>query len=178
MKKLFVVLFAAVMMSFSLVACGGKKDPAGTEQTVSIGSPEEVINQIYAKKTVNLRLMTTVMDLSDSDAVKYNLGLDDASKVKEAAVSEPMMGSQAYSLVAVKVNDAKDTKDVANAMLNGINQRKWICVEADNLKVMAKNDTILLFMVDRSFADTVKVDEIEAAFTGICGGSLDLNLSK
>ena len=175
MKKLFVVLFAAVMMSFSLVACGDKKEPAGTEQTVSIGSPEEVINQIYAKKTVNLRLMTIVMDLSDADAVKYNLGLDDASKVKEAAVSEPMMGSQAYSLVVVKVND---TKDVANAMLNGINQRKWICVEADNLKVMAKDDTILLFMVDSSFAETVKVAEIEAAFTDICGGSLDVSLSK
>ena len=56
MKKLFVVLFAAVMMSFSLVACGDKKEPAGTEQTVSIGSPEEVINQIYAKKTVNLTI--------------------------------------------------------------------------------------------------------------------------
>ena len=118
------------------------------------------------------------MDLSDADAVKYNLGLDDASKVKEAAVSEPMMGSQAYSLVVVKVNDAKDTKDVANAMLNGINQRKWICVEADNLKVMAKGDTILLFMVDSSFAETVKVAEIEAAFTDICGGSLDISLSK
>ena len=98
--------------------------------------------------------------------------------IKEAAVSEPMMGSQAYSLVVVKVNDAKDTKDVANAMLNGINQRKWICVEADNLKVMAKDDTILLFMVDSSFAETVKVAEIEAAFTDICGGSLDVSLSK
>ena len=53
-----------------------------------------------------------------------------------------------------------------------------ICVEADNLKVMAKDDTILLFMVDSSFAETVKVAEIEAAFTDICGGSLDVSLSK
>ena len=178
MKKIFSGVIALLMLTFLLAACGGNGQTAPEQSAAPTGTPEEIIEAVYAEKSVALNLMTLAVDLSDADAVRYNLGLDDASSVKEAAVSEPMMGSQAYSLVVVRVNDAKDTESVANAMLNGIDQRKWICVEADTLKVMTKGDLVLLFMVDSGFADTVTVDEIEAAFTAVCGGSLDLVLSK
>ena len=185
MKKLLAVILAATML-LSFAACGKNAETndgsdISTEEpgvTAPAGTPEEIIDAVYAEKSVSLNLMTTAVDLEDEYAPKYSLGLDDVSKVKEAAVSEPMMGSQAYSLVVVRVNDAADAEDVANEMLNGIDQRKWICVEADTLKVMTKGDIVLLFMVDSGFADTVTVDEIEAAFTAVCGGSLDLVLSK
>ena len=117
-------------------------------------------------------------DVTAVELVKYNLGIDDASNVKEAAISEPMMGSQAYSLAVVRVKDAADSEKVAKEMLNGIDPRKWICVEADNLRAMTKGDLVLFFMVDSSFAETVTVDEIEEAFTTVCGGSLDKVLDK
>ena len=178
MKKILAVILAVAMLAFGLAACGGNKEPAEDQSTAPNGTPEEIIEAVYAEKSVNLNLMTLAVDLGDEYAVKYNLGLDDVSKVKEAAVSEPMMGSQAYSLAVVRVNDAADAEEVANAMLNGIDQRKWICVEADTLKVMTKGDLVLLFMVDSGFAETVTVDEMEAAFTTVCGGSLDLVLDK
>ncbi|MGM9661610.1 MAG: hypothetical protein ACI3WR_00780 [Oscillospiraceae bacterium] len=178
MKKTLTVILAAAMLALALSACGGSKEPAGEQGAAPGGTPEEIIEAVYAEKSVGLNLMTMAVDLGDADAVQYNLGLADASKVKEAAVSEPMMGSQAYSLAVVRVNDAADAESVANDMLSGINQSKWICVEADDLKVMTKGDVVLLFMVSSSFADTVTADEMEAAFTAVCGGSPDLVLEK
>lgn len=189
MKKILTVFLIASMLVFCFASCGrsaGSTDSAGSQgstpadaqNTAPSGTPGEIIEAIYAEKSVELNLMTTDVDLESTDAVQYNLGLEDSSKVKEAAVSEPMMGSQAYSLAVVRVKDASDTEDVAKAMLDGIDQRKWICVEADCLKVMTRGDLVLLFMIDSAFTDTVTVDEIQAAFTTVCGGEPDLVLEK
>lgn len=174
MKRYLALMIAAALLAVLITACGtGASGGAAPE-----GTPEELIEAIYAEKPVELNLMTLLIDLADADSVRYNLGLDDASAVKEAAVSEPMMGSQAYSLVVVRVNDDADAEATAKAMLAGIDQRKWICVEADSLRVMTKGDVVLLFMVDTQFADTVTADEIEAAFTKLCGAEPDLVLNK
>lgn len=178
MKKILATLIALVMLAFSLASCAKSKEPAPGSGAAPAGAPEEIIEAVYAEKAVGLSLMTLEVDLEDEDGVKYSLGLDDASKVKAAAVSEPMISSQAYSLAVVRVNDAADAGEVANAMLNGIDQRKWICVEADVLRVMAKGDLVLLFMASSALSDTVTADEIEAAFTSVCGESPDLVLEK
>ena len=178
MKKIVTLLLAVAVFTFGFAGCGGSKDSAGEQSAAPEGTPEEIIEAVYAEKSVGLNLMTMPVDLEDAEAVKYNLGIDDASNVKEAAISEPMMGSQAYSLAVVRVKDAADSEKVAKEMLNGIDPRKWICVEADNLRAMTKGDLVLFFMVDSSFAETVTVDEIEEAFTTVCGGSLDKVLDK
>ncbi len=178
MKKILAVILAVAMLAFGLAACGGNNEPGTDEGTAPTGTPEEIIEDIYAEKSVDLNLMTVPVDLTDTYSVKSYTGLDDASKIKEAAASESMMGSQAYSLVVVRLNDKADAENVAKAMLEGIDQRKWICVEADTLKVMAKDDLIVLFMVDSVYNDTVTVDDMEAAFKAVCGGSLDIVLDK
>ncbi len=178
MKKFFSVILAVLMLTIGLAACSGNKDDETDISAAPAGTPEEVIESIYKEKPVDLSLITISVDLTDSYSVKAYTGLDDASKIKEAAVSESMLGSQAYSLVAVRLNSADDAENVANDMLNGIDQRKWICVEADNLKVMAKDDLVVLFMVDSTYSDSVTVDDMEAAFTKLCGGNLDLVLDK
>ena len=88
------------------------------------------------------------------------------------------MGSQAYSLAVVRVKDAADAAATAQAMADGIDQRKWICVEADTLRVMTKGPVVVLFMVDSRLADTVTIDDIEKAFTTVCGGSPDKVVTK
>ena len=75
--------------------------------------------------------------------------------------------------MVARVNDASKTEEIAKEMANGINQSKWVCVTADDMKVMTKGDVIVLFMVDSEFSDTVTSDEIEHAFQTVCGGSLD-----
>jgi hypothetical protein len=88
-----------------------------------------------------------------------------------------MMGSQAYSLVVVKLKDAADAEAVAAEMLSGINPRKWICVEADDLRVSAAGDAVVLIMVGSAHADVATAAGITEAFSAVAGG-LTLDMTR
>ena len=153
---------------------GSDKDTASAPK----GTPSEIIEKIYGEKSVDLSLVTSEVDLSNGDMAKSITGLSSMDKVKAAAYSESMLGAQAYSLVVVRVKDSKDAESVANSMLSGIDPRKWICVEADDVRVAAKGDLVMLFMVDSQYSDTVTGKEMVSAFKSVCGGSLDVSLKK
>lgn len=173
MKKLLALILAMIMM-LSFAACGGNaetEEPSGeTEVTPVEGTPEELIDKIYAEFAKQPEFPVMTMNLADMDAESFPMftGLADNSKVKEAAFSEAMMGSQAYSMVIVRLNDAADSESVATEMLNGIDTRKWICVEADDLAVAAYGDVIMLYMVDSTFG--LPSTDAVAAFNAVCGG--------
>ena len=131
-----------------------------------------IIKKIYEVKDPGLMLAETAVDLSNSDSVKYYTGLSDASKIKEAVASETMIGSQAYSLVLVQLNDEKDAKTVADEMKKGIDTRKWICVGADDLQVVSHDDVIMLFMVSSSLKDNVTSEQMVDAFEKVCDNGL------
>ena len=111
---------------------------------------------------------TMPVDLADVDAVKYFTGLDTAESVKEAAVFEPMMGSMAFSMVAVQVAEGADAEAVAEAMKSGIDTRKWICVEANDLLTATSGDIALLVMVDTNNGVTAQAF-IDAYQTVVAG---------
>ena len=72
--------------------------------------------------------------------------------------------------------DGADAKATAEAMKSGIDQRKWICVEADDLKVSAKGDTVMLIMVDSEYKESISAASVTEAFKTVCGGSLDFEI--
>ena len=152
------------------------KEPA--KPAAPSGSPSDIIEKIYAKKTVELPLGTTELDLSDGEMFTAVTGLASSDKVKEAAYSESMIGSQAYSMVVVRVKKSKDAATVADEMLNGINPAKWICVEADDVRVAAYDDLVMLIMVSSQLEETVTGKEIVSAFKKVCGGSLDVSKKR
>ena len=152
------------------------KEPA--KPAAPSGSPSDIIEKIYAKKTVELPLGTTELDLSDGEMFTAVTGLASSDKVKEAAYSESMIGSQAYSMVVVRVKKSKDAATVADEMLNGINPAKWICVEADDVRVAAYDDLVMLIMVSSSLEETVTGKEIVSSFKKVCGGSLDVSKKR
>ncbi|MBQ7874902.1 MAG: hypothetical protein IJ306_07090 [Oscillospiraceae bacterium] len=178
MKKILALMLAMIMM-LSFAACGSNEPTdenngeAGNNETVLNtveGTPEEIIEKIYAEFETLPEFPVMTMNLADMDAESfpYYTGLADNSKVKESAFSEAAMGSQAYSMVIVRVNDAADTEAVANEMLNGIDTRKWICVEADDLAVAAYNDVIMLYMIDSQYG--FSSESAVAAFNAVVGG--------
>ena len=152
------------------------KEPA--KPTAPSGSPSDIIDKIYAKKIAELPLGTTELDLSDGEIFTAVTGLASSDKVKAAAYSESMMGSQAYSLVVVRVKKSKDAAAVADEMLSGINPAKWICVEADDVRVAAYDDLVMLIMVSSQLEETVTGREIVSAFKKVCGGSLDVSKKR
>ena len=137
-----------------------------------------IIKKIYEIKEPGLMLDNKSVDLSNEDSVKYYTGLSDSSKVKKIAASEAMILSHAYSLVLVQLYDASDAEKVAKEMLNGIDTRKWICVGADDLQVVSRDDVIMLFMVSSTLEENVTSQQIVDAFKEVSGGKLDIELKK
>ena len=176
MKK-FVSIVLALSLVLSLAACGGKKvEETQTAQSVA-GTMEELLNKTIEQRPVEFMGGVIPVDLTDSSedglwALKSYTGLDSAEKITEAAAFEPMMGSLAFSMVLVRLAEGADSKTVAEAMKSGIDTRKWICVEADDLKVAGFGDVVMLIMVNsdsgmtaQSFVDAfAKVAGFEAEF--------------
>ena len=177
MKRLLSVVLALAMV-LSMTACGGKKTQENESAALSVtGTMEELLNKTIEQRPVEFMGGVIPVDLTDSSedglwALKSYTGLDSAEKIIEAAAYEPMMGSIAFSMVLVRVAEGADAKDVADSMKSGIDTRKWICVEADDLKVAGFGDVVMLMMVNsdsgmtaQSFVDAfAKVAGFEPEF--------------
>ena len=178
MKKMISMLLV-LAMALSLAACGGNKAPATdapADAAVKVeGTMEELLNKVIEIQSVEFMGGTMPVDLTDTSEdglwmIKNYTGLDNADSISEAAFFEPMMGSIPYSMVMVRTAEGADVKAVAEGMKNGIDQRKWICVEADDLQVVSYGDVVMLMMVgsDTGMTSQSYVD----AFAEVCGGSV------
>ena len=192
MSKLISAILAVLLLASMLSGCGnqnGSEQPAQTTSPTATGEVagtdvpnglqgelSSIIDEIYANKDAGIAVETKAVDVGDADSIKYFTGLSDADKIEEAFVSEAMMSSQAYSLVLVRLKDGADAQDVAQAMKDGIDTRKWICVEADDLRVAACGDVVMLIMVSSALSDTVTAAQIVDAFSAVCGGTLTVDL--
>ena len=177
MKKI-VSIVLALSLVLSLAACGGKKAEETQAPALSVeGTMEELLNKTIEQRPVEFMGGVIPVDLTDASedglwAIKSYTGLDSVENITEAAAFEPMMGSIAFSMVLVRVADGADAKAVAESMKSGIDTRKWICVEADDLKVAGFGDVVMLIMVNsdsgmtsQSFVDAfAKVAGFEAEF--------------
>lgn len=153
--------------------------PAKKAEVILPGSSmEDVLAQIYEKKDPGLMVGEIPADLANPEWVKVYTGLDKGDALQDISVSETMIGAQAYSLVLLRVKDPAQSQETAREMLRGIDPRKWICVAADDVRVVVRGDLVLLFMVSTEFEDTVRSEEIIAAFQETTGGKLDLELKK
>ena len=119
-----------------------------------------MVDDIYKVQPVDLMGMeTTAIDLTDESWYNYLAGLtaENVDKVDAAVISQPMTGSQAYSLVLARVKDASDAQEIAESMRDNINLRRWVCVAADKARVVTFGDKVLFVMAD---SELVGVDAI------------------
>ena len=179
MKKLISMLLALSMV-LCLAACGGNDTPATEAPTEAPaakveGTMEELLYKVIEIQPVEFMGGAMPLDLTDTSEdgkwmIKNYTGLDSADAITEAAFYEPMMGSIPYSMVMVRTAEGADIKAVAEGMKNGIDTRKWICVEADDLQVVSYGDVVMLIMVgsDTGMTSQAFVD----AFSQVCGGTV------
>ena len=176
MKK-FICLCLALTMALSLAACGKKAPAETTAPAASVeGTMEELANKIIDSRPVEFSGGSIVIDLADTSEdgqwiVKSYTGLEDASVLTDAAAYEPMMSSIAFSLVTVRVAPGADSKAVAESMKSGVDPRKWICVEADDLLVAGYGDVVMLIMVSTTGGMTAQ--SFVDAFQTVVGGTCD-----
>ena len=131
-------------------------DPEEPAQAEPDAELSEMVDAIYKVEPVELMGMeTTAIDLTDETWYGYLAGLtaDNVGKVDAAVISEPMTGSQAYSLVLLRLRDKADAREIADSMEENISMRKWVCVEADKARVVSFDDKLLYVMADSELVD-------------------------
>ena len=175
MKKLIAILMLAAMV-LTLTACGAPAEEKPQGADLSGETAESLINKIYETTMPEFALMTTPVDLADAESTAWMTGITDPALLKDAAISESMMGSQAYSMVMVRVADAAKAEEVAQMMLDNIDPVKWICVQADDIDAAIYGDLVLFVMIDSQFG--IPAADFTGAFKTIAGGALDKELSK
>lgn len=177
------LLALALAASISLAACGAPASEESTDTPAPTATPEAstpedssestgdmgvaevaepdselsaLVDSIYEAYPVELMMMqTTAIDLDDESWLTYNTGLtaEQAELVDAGVKSESLTGSQAYSLVLLRVKDAADAQTVADAMLENIDPAKWVCVMADQQRVVTFDDKVLFVMASSELTD-------------------------
>lgn len=130
----------------------------------------DMVDELYKIQPVDLMGMeTTAIDLTDESWYNYLAGLtaENVDKVDAAVISEPMTGSQAYSLVLARVKDAADAPEIAASMRDNINLRRWVCVAADRARVVTFGDKVLFVMSDSELVDVDTLTDAAAQAFGV-----------
>lgn len=174
MKKMMALVMVLVM-AVSMAACGSK----AADKTPLEGTMEENVMKVMELAPVEFMGGTMPVDLGDTSedgkwALSYFTGLQSADQVTDVCVYEPMMGSQAFSLVMVRTAEGADPKAVAQEMRDNIDPRKWICVGADEILAAGYGDTVMLIMLDSQLGLSAEV--YVDAFAEICGAELDFTI--
>lgn len=171
MKRIAALTLAFVLALGCFAGCAAQEKTSGGFD----GTLEELAAKIYENHgLIELNVVTTAMDLTDKDAMRYNAGLSDVSDVTEAVISESMMGSQPYSLVLVRVKEGGDAGKIAKTMYDNIDTRKWICVEADTKTAVSCGDIAMFFMVGSTYADQVTTQSMADAFRASVTGDVSV----
>lgn len=152
---IIIAIIAVIAVIAGVIAINSK--PKTNLQTIN--SAEDLatlIEKIYEGQTIKMpMLMTQTIDASDNDAVKAATGLENANNLEYVVTSEPMMTSQAYSLVLVKVKNGVDANAVAKTMNENIDSRKWICVSAEKVYTTSSNNVVCLVMSSEEIAKPI-----------------------
>lgn len=180
MKKVLSLVLALTMVAGLLAGCGSKEPVETTVPRQSVeGTMEELLNKVIEIQPVEFMGSAMTLDLTKTDEeslwqIKSFTGLDDASKITEAAAYEPMIGSIAFSMVMVRVAPGTDAKTVAESMKAGVDPRKWVCVGADQMMVAGYSDVVMLIMLSSEIE--LEAKSFVDAFQQVVGGTADFIL--
>lgn len=145
--KTLLVSFSALALLFGLTACGKNENVSGTL--------EEIMEKVYADIPEDERPMMLMNTELTDENVEYYLGTADI-KYEEAIASESGVGSIAHSVVLVRVSDDADIEGIKTKIKENVNPRKWICVEAETVKVESKGNLIILIMSSSDNAEKIE----------------------
>ena len=175
MKKIFMTVLAVVLaMSMMLTACGKKAEAPAV--VLEGQTPAQIIDALYAVHAPEFGVATIELDDSDPDLLYYMTGLSDLSLVSEIAVSESMIGSQAYSLGVARLAEGVDAETLAQTFADNLDPIKWVCVEADDMRIVACGDVVMFVMVSSEYASSITAQNMVDAFQEICGAEVTVDL--
>lgn len=158
MITIIVIAIIAIIAIVGVVIVKNNNNTTNGGTSVKIESEKDMksmLKSIYSKnKDVLPELETEEIDVSNLDLVTSYTGIQSTGNVESLVVLEPLMSSQAYSAVALKVKSNANIETVKEEILNNVDMRKWICVSAEKLYVTNYNNIIFFVMSDEDWATT------------------------
>jgi len=175
MKKVISIALVLVLALTLLASCGADYKLEGTAK--------EILDKVLEKKPTDFASATLTDDPSFPDLTKsenadmlgYYIGVKDNTIVEDIAVSESAFGMQPYSMIVLKVKEGTDVDATKKAILDGIDMRKWMCVNADKLVVTNCGNVIFILMSTDEFYN---VDEGLKTFVEITENHADEALER
>ncbi len=156
MISIAVVAIIVVAIIVFLVSRNSGNRKTNLAQVNSEEDLSNLLNKVYEGISTELYNVQTIrIDLTDETSVKSYTGLENGQDLEYAIVSEPMINAQAYSLVMAKVKSGVNANEVAKAMSEGVNPRKWICVTAKKLYATNSGDIVFLIMTNEEMSKGV-----------------------
>ena len=156
MITIIVIAIIAIIAIVGVVIVKNNNNTTNGGTSVKIESGKDMksmLKSIYSEnKDVLPELETEEIDVSNSDLVTSYTGIQSTGNVESLVVLEPLMSSQAYSAVALKVKSNANIETVKEEILNNVDMRKWICVSAEKLYVTNHNNIIFFVMSDEDWA--------------------------
>lgn len=158
-KTTKIVIAVAIILVVAILIVVLVKNAKTNSSTLNINNAQDLsslVDKIYkGVKTEMPSVQTEKIDVTDADMVKAFTGLDNVNDIDALVVSEPLMSSQAYSLVLVKVKEGVNANSLAKTMNQNINIRKWICVSAEKVYTTTSGNIICLVMSNADIAKDV-----------------------
>ncbi len=145
-----VIALVAILAIIAVAVIFSTKDSSKKTSLPEINSAEDLsalIEKVYEQVEEEKPMLGTIeVDLSDTTSVKSFTGLEDGNNFEFLSVSEPMINAIPYSLVIGKVKEGINANELAKEMSESIDQRKWICVTANDLYATSSGNCVFLVM--------------------------------
>ncbi len=156
-KTIIIALVAiAIVVAVVAIFMVNKKPKTNLETVNSNEDLLALVNKLYeGQKGLFSSLQNEAVDVADNDFIQYYTGLENGTNLEYVVTSEPMISSQAYSLVLVKVKNGVDANSVAKEMSEKVNTSKWICVSAEKLYATSSGDIVFLVMSSEDMAKPI-----------------------
>lgn len=144
-----VAVLLIVVLAFVLL---NKKNSESTIKTINDG--KTMLKQITNSNDLP-NTETFEVDVTDTNKVTSFTGLKSNENIEWIVAAEPMMSSQAFSAVAIKIKEGASVDTIKQEILDNVNTRKWICVTAEKLYITNNGDVIFFIMADADWAKIV-----------------------
>ena len=148
MKKIVSSILVLVLALSMFAGCGAKTNLEGT--TV------EILEKFNTNATTEVDGVVTPVEIGGvvteeipTDNVKYFSGLTEEEYelyIESGARSDAMITVNPHSMIILKVKDGVDAVEVAKKVFDGIDPRRWICVQPAGVYVNTSEDYVFMIM--------------------------------
>ena len=178
MKK-FLVIGLAVALAACMVGCkNNEENPSNTPSgDVQGAATNDVSGDIITlMKNANVMVNAPYQDYIPAEMAESYVGLTQEeyeANIEEGVFYESMMSPANQSYCLLKVKDGADVAELQQKVFDNANPRKWICMTADRVLVMADDSYIMLAMGSKEACDALKTE-----FATLAGSDMRESLDK